>query len=286
MNKVKKIDIHAHVKPSFATSGEACPTPLTLMSIYDELNIEKGVILPFMPSGEGKGSLTNENAKITADEYPENFSWFTTVDLESFDFENKSLFDFLKNQKEKGAKGIGEVTSNISISDPRVEKLFECANALSMPLLFHLNYEYGKNYGIVDTIGLSGLDTLLSRYPDLKFIGHSEVFWIEISRSSAVPVEKGTKGNLSSLLRKHNNLYCDLSAGSGADAMMKDPLYAAAFMEEFSDRIFYGCDITSPSNTHQYKLCAFFDELYDEGKISEKVYRKIARENAVNILKI
>jgi predicted TIM-barrel fold metal-dependent hydrolase len=85
-------------------------------------------------------------------------------------------------------------------------------------------------------------------------------------------------------MREYGNLYCDLSAGSGANAMMRDPEFAAGFIEEFSDRILYGCDICSVSNRSVYEFDAFLTGLCESGMISEENYRKIVRENAVKLL--
>ncbi len=78
----------------------------------------------------------------------------------------------------------------------------------------------------------------------------------------------------------------DLSAGSGCNAITRDPDYAAAFLTEFQDRIFYACDITTPTAQHPYRLAVFLDELLQNGQITKAVYQKICRGNAEKILSI
>ncbi len=39
------------------------------------------------------------------------------------------------------------------------------------------------------------------------------------------------------LLRKYPNLYADLSALSGANAILRDPEYGVKFLDEFQDRL-------------------------------------------------
>lgn len=278
--KIKKIDIHAHVKPSFINSQGSTLDETELIKMYNELSIEKGVILPFMPDGSTNGSLSKENAKLISEKYPDTFYWFTTVDLTAFDFKKESLYDFLSGQKKLGAKGVGEIVSNIYFDNEKIDELFSACQKLCLPVLFHLTYNLGKGYGVVDSPSLLRLDYMLSKYPDLKFIGHSDGFWNEFYK------QYEDTDRITVLMRKHKNLCCDLSAGSGMNAMMCDINHTLSFMEEFQGRILYGCDITTPANTHQYKMAEFFDGLYDSGKISETVYRKIARENAINLLKI
>ena len=88
------------------------------------------------------------------------------------------------------------------------------------------------------------------------------------------------------LMRRYPNLYCDLSAGSGSNALMRDPEFAAKFIEEFSDRLMYACDICHPTNTHPFRFKDFLEKMLDEGKISEENYVKLVRENAIRILKL
>ena len=88
------------------------------------------------------------------------------------------------------------------------------------------------------------------------------------------------------LFRKYPNLYGDLSAGSASNALMRDPDFTAKFIEEFSDRLMYGCDICAPNPGFPYKFRDFLFEMVESGKISEENYRKIARDNAIRILKL
>ena len=68
------------------------------------------------------------------------------------------------------------------------------------------------------------------------------------------------------------------------NAMTRDPEFAARFLAEFSDRVFYGCDICAAFNTHPFKLDAFLTQLRSEGALSEENYRKIVRGNAERLL--
>ncbi|MBQ6698174.1 MAG: amidohydrolase family protein, partial [Oscillospiraceae bacterium] len=80
------------------------------------------------------------------------------------------------------------------------------------------------------------------------------------------------------------NLSCDLSAGSGANAMMRDPEYAAKFIEEFSDRIYYGTDVCNVNATFQYDFDMFLTKMMEDKMISRENYEKIIRKNAEKLL--
>jgi hypothetical protein len=66
---------------------------------------------------------------------------------------------------------------------------------------------------------------------------------------------------------------------------MRDPEYAAKFLTEFQDRIMFGIDICDP-NGYVSPLPGFLRELRKSGAISEKVFRKVARENHIKQLGI
>ena len=84
------------------------------------------------------------------------------------------------------------------------------------------------------------------------------------------------------LLRRYPNLYGDLSDFTACNALARDADYGPKFLEEFQDRLMFGTD-----------LCAFdmpiplvdlLNDWRDTEKISEEVFGKVARENAVELL--
>ena len=90
------------------------------------------------------------------------------------------------------------------------------------------------------------------------------------------------EGVVPRLFRQYPNLYGDLSAGSGANALMRDPDYAVRFLHEFQDRLMFGTDICSVDQP--LPLAGFLLGLREQGKISDLLFRKVARENAVRLL--
>ena len=166
------------------------------------------------------------------------------------------------------------------------------AAQIDFPVTIHISPRPNYNYGIVDDIGLPRLEKMLKKHPDVKILGHSQPFWAEMSADltedmrNDYPKGKVTEGRLPKLMREYGNLYCDLSAGSGANALMRDPEYAARFMEEFADRILYACDFCTITNAHQFAFNDFLDQMVTDGMLSEENYRKIVRGNAERLLKL
>ncbi len=86
-------------------------------------------------------------------------------------------------------------------------------------------------------------------------------------------------------MRKYPNLYGDLSANSGYNAISRDRAYGVKFLTEFQDRLMFGMDICAP-NAFVSPLPGYLKELRASGEISQTVFEKIAFGNAKRILGI
>ena len=298
MDTIKKIDIHAHCTlfpeyfPRFEDNGYTMPSVETMIDFYDRLGIEKGVLLPIVSSEAQLAVMSNEATKYIVDHHPERFLWFCNVDPRAFtNSKDSNLGYLLEHYVSLGAKGVGEMTSNIYADDPKLDNLFGFCAEMGLPVTIHIAPEPNGYYGIIDELGLPRLEKMLKKHPKLKIFGHSQCFWSEIGENSdemrcTWPQGPVKNGRLPELLRKYENLYCDISARSGAYAMMRDRDHAARFFEEFSDRIMYGCDICAKVNVFPFEFRDFLDSMRASGEISEDNYRKIVRENAVRLLNL
>jgi predicted TIM-barrel fold metal-dependent hydrolase len=297
--KVKKIDIHVHsrkVHGVASLAGYVYPTYEELRSLYDRLGIEKGVNLPLGMSGpEGSGQIiTNDEAYELATLHPETYFWFCGVDPRiSGNSPKTDLSYFISYYKERGAKGVGELTANIDMDDPRVLNLFYHCEKCNMPVTIHIGNPGFGTYGLIDLVGLPRLEKVLEQFSKLIILGHSQRFWAEISGDCSMenrsgypkgPVKPG--GRVVELMRKYPNLHGDLSAGSGHNAITRDPEFGYAFLEEFQDRLYFGTDFTDPGQIeHPFaKLSSWLDEAYEQGNISFEVYEKVSRKNALRLL--
>ena len=302
----KYIDIHGHCvqehfvpcPPGWAGSPPDKPyhlisDPDDMLEFYEMHGIEKGVILPLCNAENAYQSQSNEEVLHIAETHPGRFIPFCNIDPRNYVNNMTSNFaDGLKWYRDKGCKGLGEMCCNLHFLDPRVQALFKAAEEVGFPVTFHMAPFTGNNYGLVDLPGLRELETCLQRFPNLKFFGHSQAFWCEIGKyrgqQARFSYPKGPveEGRLPELMRKYPNLCGDLSASSGCNALMRDRKYAAKFLTEFQDRLMFGLDICSPEyeRVAPHKLPAFLRELRASGEISETVFNKVARENAIRIL--
>lgn len=288
------IDIHVHFRviPGMERWGkQAYATPEQLIERYDQLGIERAIVLPGVNPECSYVPQSNEEVLKVAHEN-DRFIPFCNIDPRAMTNSIKApLGDILRYYRDKGAKGIGEICANLHFLDPLVQNLFQGAQDARLPLTFHIAPEIGNNYGLYDQPGLPQLETSLQRFPDLKFFAHSQAFWAEMAPLKSVydrfgypnyPIEE--EGRVPVLFRQYPNLYGDLSAGSGCNALMRDRAYSIKFLNEFQDRLMFGTDICAPDTSTP--LVDYLLDLRDKGDISEIVFNKVARENAIRILEL
>ena len=293
---MKKIDIHVHTrmfKGILSKDGNTTyASPEELIEMYKQIGVEKGVILPGGAVECATQLQSNEEVIALVERYPNSFDWFCNIHPRmggnSPDYD---LSYFISYYKDKNAKGVGEVTANFYFDDPFATNLFYHCQKTNMPLLFHIAPQVGGYYGLADDLGLPRLEKALAKFPDLIFIGHSQPLWAEIGNDTteenrnSYPIGKVPgKGRLVELMRKYPNLHADLSAGSGHNAVTRDPEFGYDFLEEFQDRIYFGTDICAPENEDAtfLQLSRWLDKAVETGKISREAYNKVSRENAVN----
>jgi predicted TIM-barrel fold metal-dependent hydrolase len=300
MDKIKKIDIHAHAQPFQQYSVKSLLTnqtwvsPEQVIDFYDEVNVEKGVLLTIVSPEYQYEQISNNECKLTVDKYPDRFVWFCGLDPKMAENtgDAKKLSHIIEHYKSLGAKGVGELIAQHYVDDTLMDNLFACCSEYDMPVTIHIAPKKGGYYGIIDDLNLPRLEKVLKKHKNLKILGHSQCFWSEISADNTneirggYPKGKVIDGTIARLMRECPNLYCDCSAGSGLNALSRDRDYGARFMEEFSDRALYGLDICSPNNTHQYRHEKFLEEMLDGGYLSEENYYKYVRGNAVKLLKL
>ena len=92
------------------------------------------------------------------------------------------------------------------------------------------------------------------------------------------PVKPG--GAIDRLMTKYPNIFGDLSAGSGANAISRDTVFGRKFLNRRQDRLMFGTDYLQPGQ----RVPQF--ELFDSLKLPADMQAKIFRNNAKRIIKI
>ncbi len=293
------IDIHVHVAMHsdlpWREGGEAPATPEQLLEMHAEVGIEKAVMLPFVTPECNILTQSNEDILMIAQKYPDHFIPFCNIDPRLMrNTPQADLSYAISHYKDLGCRGIGEVTPNLYFDDPRVVNLFDHAEKCEMPLLFHIAPQEGNTYGLIDDLHLPRFEKQVQAHPDLIFLCHSGAWWSEISGDVTQenrngypdgPVIEG--GRVVELMTKYPTVYGDLSAGSGYNAVSRDPEFGYWFLNEFQDQLCFGTDafVVSCRDSILRYLADFLNEGLAAGKISQEVFDKIAHKNAARILK-
>ncbi len=284
------IDIHTHLGRG-AVKDEPVIDENELLRRMDELGIEKAVVLPRGCSPEGHFfHFTTDDVLKVYRRYPDRIIPFYKPDPRNGNNSPDTDFSWvLEEYKEAGCKGIGEITANLYIDDPRYKNLFYQCGKAGLPIIFHLAVKIGGVYGAVDDIRLPRLEKILSEIPNTIFIGHAMGFWSEISSEVDEETRSGypkgpikSSGRVPELLKKYPNLYGDLSAGSGFNAISRDPEYGYKFLEEFQDKLLFGTDICHVNQ--KVPIVPYLKDALNREKISKVAFNKITKKNAERLL--
>lgn len=282
---MRKIDIHVHTSkdPGHTINGQELINKDQMLESMEKRGIDKSVLMS--SSAKKSDLLSNDELRQICQE-SDRFYYMSMVDFE------QDINKQLEREKDLGSIGIGELVYNKAFNSPEIFKLLQAAEKLEMPVLFHLSPQIGKYYGVYDLKGLPYLEEALQRFKNLIFIGHSQAFWCEISKyddkdpayRDSYPKGPVEEGRIGGLMRKYQNLYADLSANSGANAITRDKDYGISFIKEFSDRLFFGTDTFNKDQ--EFPLDSYLEKLGQEGLIDKEDLEKIYYKNFERVFKI
>lgn len=287
------IDIHTHAalyQTIPLQSGAFFVSPEEIVSMLDEHGIDMAIVLPLVSPSKRNILIPTEQVLEICARYPDRLIPFCNLDpRQGGNSPDADLLSYLEVYKGLRCVGVGEVTTNLPFDDPLVENLFRHCEAADLALTFHIAPQVGGYYGLVDDLHLPRLEEALRRFPGLRFLGHSSAFWSEISADVTDenrntypkgPVIPG--GRLPELFRTYPNLYGDLSAGSGFNAISRDPAFGYRFLEEHADQLLFGTDIVHLGQ--ELPQVEYLNSAVQQGRISKETFEKIAWKNADRLL--
>ena len=140
----------------------------------------------------------------------------------------------------KGAIGIGEQKFRVECDSKHIERIAEVAQEYDVPILMHFEHE---NYNT----GIQRFHKILKKFPKVNFIGHAQTWWGNIDKNHEqkimYPKGKVTPSGISDrLLQDYPNMFGDLSANSGLNALIRDENHAIEFIKRNQDKLIYGSD--------------------------------------------
>jgi predicted TIM-barrel fold metal-dependent hydrolase len=234
------IDIHQHVN-FHARSNEEFIAHQKKMGVTKTVLLPSGSALSRVSTHRGKSNglaarvFGTFAAARLAKAHPESFAFFCN-EIPDVDGAERELEKWLEN----GAVGIGEQKFNLECDSAPMIRLYEVASAYEVPFLLHFQHEaYNK--------GFDRFHKILERFPKVNFIGHAQTWWGNIDakhvQKDMYPKTKVTPGGITDrYLADYPNMFGDLSAGSGKNALSRDEEHAVAFLERHQDKLMLGTD--------------------------------------------
>ena len=285
------IDIHGHIGRVLPDRREFIDVT-NLIAKMDAWGIDKTCVLALSEHPEGAYLECNTEDVITAcSHYSDRLIPFCLIDPRYGNHPDMDFTHLLEEYKARGCKGIGELLPKLDFNHPLCLNLYRQAGKFDMPVLFDMQ-DSVYSYGLRDDYGLPKLEHALKECPDTIFIGHGPTFWTEIS--SNVPADERSgyikgliepNGAVPRLLRQYPNLMADLSAGSGYNALTRDPSFTIEFLDEFQDKLMFGTDSCRRSDVDIiYPNVKFIRDLRENKKLSNNALEKIEWKNCVQLL--
>jgi len=217
--------------------------PLTAQQWVDRMNrdgVEMSVLLPLESPETCMGYFLTEDALRARDLYPERLIPFCVVDPRQPNY-TKIIRTFIEHY---GCRGFGEHLNALPFDDPKNKEIYAICDEFGLPLVFDM----GCTNALPDDRDLSGLESCLREFPRCIFIGHGPGWWAAISADwdgtpgyPTGPVVPG--GAADRLLSEYDNMWADLSAGSGYNALTRDPEFTKGFIQRHWRKLLYGTDV-------------------------------------------
>jgi len=288
------IDVHAHIGRIFPDRRRFLDATDLLLKM-DSWKIDKSLVHCLSEHPEATYQESDTEDVISAcSKFPERLVPFCLIDPRFG--RNSPEMDFsylLKEYVDRGCKGMGEMLPKMEFDDPRCLNLFRQAGQFGLPVTFDMQ-DSAEGYGLRDDPGLPKLARALRACPETVFVGHGPTFWAEISgqvsleERNAYPKGKVVEGGaVPRLMRRYPNLWADLSAGSGYNAVTRDLDFGLSFLETFQDRLMFGTDSCHRiTETPVCPIVEFMREIGEKGTISEEAWDKIAWRNAAKLYEL
>jgi uncharacterized protein len=267
------IDIHQHTHYSGRSDED-------LIAHQRKMGITKTVLLPAGSKyGLAADAWGNDSVVVLAQKYPGEFYFFAN-ELPDIPETRTVIEKYLK----MGAIGVGEQKFEVESDSKQIELIATIAREYDVPVLMH--FQHAKYNTAFDRF-----HKILERFPKVNFIGHAQTWWGNIDRNHdqtvMYPKTKVTPGGLTDrLLSDYPNMYADLSAGSGLNAMLRDEDHARQFINRHQDKLLYGSDCNDRFG--EGEKCSGSRQLATIRRMSpsQEVTRKILFENSRRVLKI
>jgi predicted TIM-barrel fold metal-dependent hydrolase len=235
------IDIHQHLGYS-GRSDDVLLSHQQAMGITTTILLPAGrsVNTPSTHDGVSNGlqaqCLGNEACRQFARTHPKAYR-FGANEVPDIDGAVAEMERYLK----AGGVVIAEQKFGVECDSQQMQNIYALAQSYRVPVLMHWQFQM-YNYGF------ERFHTMLDKYPRVNFLGHAQTWWANIDRNNSdqtvmYPKGRVTRGGLTDrYLSDYANMYGDLSAGSGLNALTRDEEFARDFIARHQNKLVYGSD--------------------------------------------
>jgi len=184
-----------------------------------------------------------EQVKALQSAAPGRFTWFN-----SYDVSRPDAGQVLTQAAKDGAQGFGEMKFHVAADGTEFRRIYALAADLRVPILIHFQeVDHFPNEGTWATGYAKTFESILKAHPKTTFIGHADAFWANVSadyhNEAAYPPGPIKRGGVTDkLLGDYPNLFGDLAANSGNNAMSRDAEFTADFLTRHQNKLFFGSD--------------------------------------------
>ena len=189
-----------------------------------------------------RGRVLDQVAALQATA-PGRFTWFN-----SYDVTQPDATQVLTKAVKSGAQGFGEMKFHVAADGPELRRMYALAADLHVPILIHFQeVDHVPNEGTWSAGFGKTFESVLKAYPRTTFIGHADAFWANVSagyhNEAVYPTGRITPGGVTDRwLGDYPNLFGDMSAVSGNNAMARDPAFTADFLTRHQGKLLFGSD--------------------------------------------
>jgi predicted TIM-barrel fold metal-dependent hydrolase len=236
------IDIHQHL-------GYSGRPDAVLLRHQEVMGVTTTILLPAgrpvnsasthegVSNGLQAQALGNEACRAFARAHRKRYR-FGANEVPDVDGATKEIERYLK----MGGVIIAEQKFGVECDSPAMQNIYALAQEHQVPVLMHWQYRM-YNYGF------DRFYTMLEKYPGVNFLGHAQTWWANVDRNyrddeknlyPKGPITPG--GSTDRYLTEYPNMFGDLSAGSGLNALTRDEAFTRDFLARHQDKLVFGSD--------------------------------------------
>ena len=274
------IDIHQHLGYS-GRPDDALVRHQKLMGATTTILLPAGrsVNTPSTHEGVANGlqaqALGNEACRAFARAHKNEYR-FGANEVPDIQGSTKEIERYLK----AGGVIIAEQKFGVECDSAPMQNLYALARERRVPVLMHWQYKM-YNYGF------DRFYKILEKYPDVTFLGHAQTWWANIDKSyrddekNLYPKGPVTPGGLTDrYLSDYPNMFGDLSAGSGQNALTRDEAFARDFLTRHQNKLIFGSDCSDSKGAGEKCIGATTIATIRRLAANKEIERKLLYGNA------